>query len=348
MSVSQVVQGALVDPAPDKHPGRSTGKAQKEGQVGPHSRRSARDGRPSFEAFERAQQREAGGAVRMAAGLVGRVGGAGDASDVDAEDVDASDVTSASAVAATSTGTGTSAASRSGEVGSAKGVGVVQMGTVGSGLGEAGSAGDMGVVRTEAVGPGLGEAGSAEGMGVVQMGTVGPGLGEAGSAEDMGVVQMRAVGSESDQTGRVEGMGVGDYARHYGSFPVLVAGQLVELDLYTLGQRTAGTSDSVRRLYLSLHSTGLGPVQVTAEASGSRLSVSVAGAAQAVPEVLNEHVRAVGELAARLGWKLESVEHAAELPGELTGAGGVGRADGDGRVGSVGGGDGLDRLDRLL
>jgi hypothetical protein len=45
--------------------------------------------------------------------------------------------------------------------------------------------------------------------------------------------------------------------------------------------------------------------------------------------VLNEQVRAVGELAARLGWKFDSVEHAADLPGEPAGVGGL---------------DGLDRL----
>jgi hypothetical protein len=84
-------------------------------------------------------------------------------------------------------------------------------------------------------------------------------------------------------------------------------------------------------LYLSLNGTG--PVQVTAEASGTRLSVSVAGATQVTPEALNEHVRAVGELAARLGWKFDSVEHAADLPGERAGLDGVG---------------GLDGLDRLL
>ena len=54
---------------------------------------------------------------------------------------------------------------------------------------------------------------------------------------------------------------------------MLVAGQLVELDLYTLGQRAAGTPDSVRRLFLSLNSRTLGPMQVTAELSENRLSV---------------------------------------------------------------------------
>jgi len=100
-----------------------------------------------------------------------------------------------------------------------------------------------------------------------------------------------------------------DPAQHYGTLPMLVAGQLVELDLYSVSSKEGGASDSVRRLILSLSNGGAAATRVTAEASEGRLKVSLAGSEGAAPEVLDEQVRAVGDLAARLGWQFESVDY---------------------------------------
>jgi hypothetical protein len=120
----------------------------------------------------------------------------------------------------------------------------------------------------------------------------------------------------------------GDDAQHYGTLPMLVAGQLVELDLYSVSQKQGSPSDSVRRLILSLSSPGSSPVRVTAEASKGRLKVSVAdtagaaGAAGAASETFEDQVRAVGDLASRLGWQFESVHfvgHTPDTAGESAG-----------------------------
>ena len=79
MSISQVMSGALTDPASSKHHERANGArtareraadaAQKERQIGQRPRR-APDAKPSYEAFERAQQldvkQHVGGASRIA------------------------------------------------------------------------------------------------------------------------------------------------------------------------------------------------------------------------------------------------------------------------------------------
>jgi hypothetical protein len=87
---------------------------------------------------------------------------------------------------------------------------------------------------------------------------------------------------------------------------VLVAGQLVELDLYSLGLKQGTTPDAVRRLVLSLSSPDCGPVTVTAEASEGCLKIRLAATGAAGPEALEEQIRAVCGLAARLGWALRS------------------------------------------
>ena len=109
----------------------------------------------------------------------------------------------------------------------------------------------------------------------------------------------------------------GNGAQHYGSFPVLVGGQLVELDLYTLSQRASGTVSGVRRLFLSMSSTSLGKMEVVAQASENRLSVSFAGATDASAEAVDEHLRAIGELASRLGWTFDSVQHVTDADSQF-------------------------------
>lgn len=106
------------------------------------------------------------------------------------------------------------------------------------------------------------------------------------------------------------------YSQHYGSFPVVIAGELVELDLYMLNARSAVTPDSgptaERRLLLSLSNAASGRVEIFAQASNNRLRVFVREPAGISEDAGNHHVRAVGELAARLGWQFESVERAGD------------------------------------
>lgn len=287
MSVGQVIQGA------PKRASRVREKAHSIDQH-PHSPRAGKGAKPSFEAFERAQQLElqqhGGRGVRIAQGV-------GEATSAPTE-INPSDPSGASVSARTA---------------------IVQ------------SADSEAISNSRAAPTTPAPATPAP---VASAQTPPPSVPYVSSEAEVDIAAAKspvsaasrvdAVASEL-QDAQLATSAEGGFAQHYGSFPVLVAGQLVELDLYTLGQKAAGTSDNVRRLYLTLNSTSLGPVRVTAESSENRLSVSVAGASQAAPEVLHEHVRAVGELATRLGWKFESVEQGVDSPSETSNVDGLDR-----------------------
>lgn len=304
MSVGQVVQGALTDPAPNKHHKRAAGDARKEAQSGQHAHRAARDAKPGYEAFERAQQLESKQQGALGARL------ARDRSE--AEGVALEGESLGSEPAGSSAG-GTAVVANAGPAPSDS------KAAASSTLSQGGPAPTAGNEIASAPPNPIADA-LIPARPALSSSTL-PGSSEVEAAPATGPAV--AVGQCVD-TQLATSM-QGDYAQHFGSVPVLVAGQLVELDLYSLAQKAGGTPATVRRLFLSLNSAGLGPVQISAESSQNRLSVSVAGASGAPPEVVHEQVRAVGELAARLGWKFEAVEHPAELPAEGSGAGGLDR-----------------------
>ena len=309
MSISQVTQGALADPASDKHHAAArtarerAAAAQKERQIGQRPRRGAQDAMPSYEAFERAQQLEskehAAGASRIAKSMSDTPGASAEGDPL--EPLSAGSSMKATAIAAT-TGPVASTASdpKTSDTKTAQSPTLPQDNPAPTASNEA-------------------AATTASAQTAPSSAT----LPASSEVEPAPAKPAMTVGNLVDT--QLTTSTQGGYAQHYGSFPVLVAGQLIELDLYTLGQRAAGTPDSVRRLFLSLNSRTLGPVQVTAELSENRLSVFVEGASKAAPEALNEHVHAVGELAARLGWRFESVERAADPSLEPPGSDGLDR-----------------------
>jgi hypothetical protein len=67
-------------------------------------------------------------------------------------------------------------------------------------------------------------------------------------------------------------------------------------------------------LFLSFNTPDSGKVDVVARAVDNRLLVSWAGRTSGAPEDATGAVQAVGELAARLGWKFESVEQSPQPP----------------------------------
>jgi hypothetical protein len=98
----------------------------------------------------------------------------------------------------------------------------------------------------------------------------------------------------------------------YGSLPVLVSGQLVELDLVRMRPRSGTDSNASRRLVMTLDIASLGPVEIKAERSGARLSITFAGREVDGDEELAAYEAEVRELIARLNWKIEPFTNTGE------------------------------------
>jgi len=107
-------------------------------------------------------------------------------------------------------------------------------------------------------------------------------------------------------------------ARHYGTIPVLVSGQLLELQFVAFQHRqTAQEQNPVRRLFMTLATAALGRLQITAQAQGNRLSVTFTSDSSQATEALATHAPEVRELVGRLGWQVDSVVYST---GRSTGA----------------------------
>lgn len=100
----------------------------------------------------------------------------------------------------------------------------------------------------------------------------------------------------------------GSVAYRQGVLPVLIAGQLVELDLVYFGERReADRPPGLRKLVMTLRTSTLGRVEVQAQAVGDRLAIAVSTDSAASSEALAAHADEVRDLIARLGWNVESV-----------------------------------------
>jgi hypothetical protein len=112
----------------------------------------------------------------------------------------------------------------------------------------------------------------------------------------------------------------GSVGYRYGVLPLLVAGQLVELDLVCFQAPSQSTENGLRRLTLSFNSTALGRVEVTAQALETRLVLNIRTTAVVSNEALADHADEVRELATRLGWNIESLSygHDTQLPRAAT------------------------------
>lgn len=97
-------------------------------------------------------------------------------------------------------------------------------------------------------------------------------------------------------------------ARHYGTVPVLVSGQLLELQFVALQHRESPQEQTpVRRLFMTLATTALGRLQIAAQAQGKRLSITFTSGSSHATEALAAHAHEVRELVGRLGWQVDSV-----------------------------------------
>jgi hypothetical protein len=97
-------------------------------------------------------------------------------------------------------------------------------------------------------------------------------------------------------------------SRHYGTVPVLVSGQLLELQFVAFQHReTTQEQSPVRRLFMTLATSALGRLQIAAQAQGNRLSITFTSGSSHATEALATHAHEVRELVGRLGWQVDSV-----------------------------------------
>jgi hypothetical protein len=100
----------------------------------------------------------------------------------------------------------------------------------------------------------------------------------------------------------------GSVAYRYGTLPVMVAGQLVELDLVLFQQRPSqGAATQIRRLVMTLDTQSFGPLQVEARALDNRLAITFTGQSPQAAGDLASYSGEVRQLATRLGWNVEAV-----------------------------------------
>lgn len=111
----------------------------------------------------------------------------------------------------------------------------------------------------------------------------------------------------------------GSVGYQYGVLPLLIADQLVELDVVCMHTTTAADSAS-RRLTMAFNSAALGRVEVQAHAAGTQLVLKIRTASAPSSAALAAHADDVRALVARLGWNVESLSygHDAQLPRAAT------------------------------
>ena len=100
----------------------------------------------------------------------------------------------------------------------------------------------------------------------------------------------------------------GGTAYRYGTLPVLVSGQLIELDLVSFQpKRPQAATPQVRRLVMTLNTESFGPLQVEARALSDRLVITFTGRTAESAAELAPHADEVRSLATRLGWNVDAV-----------------------------------------
>ena len=99
-------------------------------------------------------------------------------------------------------------------------------------------------------------------------------------------------------------------AWRYGTLPLLVAGQLIELDVVMFAEREKPKArGALKRLVMSLDTAHFGRVQVEARAVDSRIIVRIgAGTAEAV-ETLSAYGQDVRGAIERLGWSVDEIRY---------------------------------------
>ena len=95
----------------------------------------------------------------------------------------------------------------------------------------------------------------------------------------------------------------------YGTLPLLIADQLVELDVVCFHSPTPAVAAGRRSLTMTFNSQTLGRIEVSAKSLGNGLMLNFRTAAAAPSEVLAAHAEEVRSLVARLGWQVESLSY---------------------------------------
>jgi Flagellar hook-length control protein FliK len=102
----------------------------------------------------------------------------------------------------------------------------------------------------------------------------------------------------------------GSIAYRYGTLPLLIAGQLVELDLVYFHERTRSErSANLRRLVMTFKTERLGRVQVVAQALAEHLSIEIASDSRQANAALAAHEEEIKDLLTQLGWNVDGVEY---------------------------------------
>jgi hypothetical protein len=102
----------------------------------------------------------------------------------------------------------------------------------------------------------------------------------------------------------------GSMAYSYGTVPLLIADQLIELDVVMFRERNKQDAQTaVRRLVMTLRTQTLGRVEVMAQAVGQRLTIALTAESASASDSLAQHADEVRELIGRLGWQVESIRY---------------------------------------
>ncbi len=100
----------------------------------------------------------------------------------------------------------------------------------------------------------------------------------------------------------------GNVGYRYGTLPVIVADQLVELDLVVLQQRQQpDAATPARRLVMTLRTESFGQVKIDARALDNRLVVTITGESATSADELATRGDELRELLKRLGWNVEGI-----------------------------------------
>lgn len=102
----------------------------------------------------------------------------------------------------------------------------------------------------------------------------------------------------------------GSVSYRFGTLPVVIADELVELDIVHFRERRREDQQAgVRRLVMTFGTSSLGRVEVVAHALAERLAIAVTTDSAQGRDALAARAQEVRELVARLGWSVESVSY---------------------------------------
>jgi hypothetical protein len=107
----------------------------------------------------------------------------------------------------------------------------------------------------------------------------------------------------------------GSVAWRYGTLPLLVGGQLIELDLVMFREREPQAArGGLRRLVMTLDTTHFGRVRVEARAVDGRLMVKLGAATADAVDTLAAYGQDVRAALEQLGWSVDDVRYEIDAP----------------------------------